>query len=152
MSMNALFICRNNTARSQVAMEFARRLSNGKFDSGGIEVEEPDKLVKDRPSAQSIVQAMREFSIDIADNQRIKLTKQMAQGYDKIIIMAEPETVPAWLAEKPNVEYWQIMDAKHQPIEVARQFCDQILKKVGGLFGYTEKQSKRMVKNRGIDW
>jgi arsenate reductase (thioredoxin) len=137
--MKVLFVCRNNTGRSQAAMEFFRRLSSGETDSGGTKVEQPKLLVGERPGATTIVQAMKEYGIDMTKNPRKQLSPADAEGYDKIIVMAEPETVPDWLAKKNNVEYWDVLDIKDQPLDVARQLRDQILGHVGELLGYSDK-------------
>ena len=144
--MDVLFVCRNNTGRSQVAMEFFRRLASDKTASGGTQVEFPDLLVGQRPGAKIIIQAMREYGIDMTGNKRVQLTEKNIEGYDKIIIMADPNNVPKWLSNMNNVEYWDVMDIKGQPIEIARQLRDQILGNVGILVGYPNKDDlKRLL-------
>lgn len=58
MKIKVLFICIHNSARSQMAEEFLRRLAGGKFEveSAGFEATEINPLV---------VQAMKEEGIDL---------------------------------------------------------------------------------------
>lgn len=143
--MNVLYVCRNNTGRSQVAMEFHNRLSHEKAKSGGTQVEEPEKLVKDRPGAKTILEAMNEYGIDMGDNPRVQLTEDMIEGYDKIVVMAEPQTVPKWITNKSNVIYWDVLDIKDQPIKIARKLRDQILDKVSEFLNYPNREARRKI-------
>ncbi len=134
--MKVMFVCRGNTGRSQVAMEYFKQLSNGKAASSGTIVDNPGQLLKDREGAKIVIQAMQEHGIDMSNNPRTQLTPDVLKDYDKIIVMAEPETIPAWLSGNPKVEVWNVLDIKDQPIEVARQLRDQIRSKVEALLGY----------------
>lgn len=115
-------------------------------DSRGTAVEQPELLVGERPGAKGIIQAMDDYRIDIRNNRRVQLDPKELKNYDKIIVMAEIEHVPRWLADNPKVEYWDVLDIKDQPIEVARQLRDQILEHVRELLGYPSgEEQKKLV-------
>lgn len=122
-------------------MEFFRRLSSGSAESGGTQVEQPGLLVGERPGAATIIQAMNEYGIDMSHNKRRQLTPEGLDTFDKIIIMAEPETVPTWLSEHSSVEYWDVLDIKGQSTEVVRLLRDQILDHVGNMLGTSDRDS-----------
>jgi protein-tyrosine-phosphatase len=122
-------------------MEFYKKLSNGKTASAGTKVEDPGKLIKERPGSEMIIQAMMERGINIGDNPRTQLTESMLDDYDKVVVMAEPKTAPEWLADNPKVVFWDVIDIKDQPLETARELRDQILQKVEELLGTPDNKS-----------
>ena len=134
--MKVLFVCRGNSGRSQIAMEYFRRLSKGEADSAGTIVDQPGQILANRPAAATAVQAMLEQGIDMSNNQRTQLAPGMLNNYDKVVVMAEPQTIPAWLSSNPKYEYWEVTDIKGQPIEIARKLRDEIRAKVENLLGF----------------
>lgn len=54
----------------------------------------------------------------------------MINNYDKIIVMAEPETWPDYLKNNRRVEYWQIEDPKGTDLETHRKVRDKIINKI----------------------
>lgn len=112
--MKTLFICQANVGRSQVAMELYRA-QGGEADSAGTKVDAPGATLAERPSAATIVGIMRrDYGIDMIHNVRTQLTQDGAAGYDRLVVMAEKETWPEWLAHDPRVIYWNIDDPKGQ--------------------------------------
>ena len=92
--MKLLFICQANVGRSQSAMELYRQMG-GDADSAGTKVDTPGATLAQRPGAVNIVQVLREdHSIDMIHNVRTQLTESFARPYDRLIVMAEPETWP----------------------------------------------------------
>lgn len=107
-----LFICRANVGRSQAAMELYRR-RGGAADSAGTRVTMPGQALADVPPAATILRVMHDiYGIDMSSNTRTQLTPSVALGYDKLVVMAEPETIPAWLAQDSRTELWTITDPK----------------------------------------
>lgn len=66
----------------------------------------------------------------MSQNLRVQITKQMLDSYDKIIVMAEKETIPKWLAGHTNYEYWHMEDPKGKDLEFTRSTRDEIKKLV----------------------
>lgn len=131
--MKLLFICQANVGRSQAAMELYRR-NGGSADSAGTKVDEPGTTLSQRPGAVNIVNVMRDnYGIDMNANVRTQLTEGMASHYDKLIVMAEPETWPEWLRQDKRTVYWDITDPKGQDMPTTRSIVHQIHKKIDEL-------------------
>ena len=128
--MKVLFICRANVGRSQAAMEFYNQLAPGQGASAGTIVDAPGETLKERPGAIPIIIVMREYSMDMSDNTRTQLTETMLDDYEKLVVMAEPETVPEWLANNPKTVIWNIEDPKGQSLEKTREIATQIKARV----------------------
>lgn len=131
--MKTLFICHANVGRSQAAMELFRQ-RGGDADSAGTNVDAPGATLAERPTAKTIVDIMREdHNIDMINNIRTQLTKEKAEEYDRLIVMAEPETWPEWLKHDPRMTYWEIQDTKGQDMPTTRMLVGQIYDKIQDL-------------------
>lgn len=131
--MSILFVCQANVGRSQAAMELYRR-NGGDADSAGTKVDEPGTTLRQRPGAATIVNVMRDdYSIDMNSNIRTQLTEDLASPYDKLIIMAEPETWPEWLMHDKRATYWNITDPKGQDTPTTRSIVREISDKINTL-------------------
>jgi protein-tyrosine-phosphatase len=126
MNERTLFVCRENTGRSQVAMAYYNEFNPGMSDSAGTEVENLDDLVGDRPEAVGIIAAMREEGLEIAANQRKPVIQEMLPKFGNVIIMAEPITVPDWLHDWRGSRYWTIPDLKDLRVSAAREIRNLI--------------------------
>ncbi len=131
--MNVLFVCSGNISRSQMAMEYFKRLSNGKTASAGTRVTVPGETIGDRADAQVVLQAMHEDGIDMTANKRTVLTPEVLNDFDKIVVLAEPDRIPAWLSKSPKFEYWETRKVKGVPIEAVREVRDMIKARVRDL-------------------
>lgn len=124
--MKILFICRANVGRSQAAMELYR-LRGGRADSAGTKVDTPGQSLRDRPGATTIVNVMRDdYGVDMSRNVRAQLTPDLAANYDKLIVMAEHETIPEWLLVMPIVEFWHVDDPRQQDEATTRRIVREI--------------------------
>ncbi len=133
--MKVLFICRANVGRSQAAMELYRQLG-GVADSAGTRVDEPGQLLMNRPAAATIVRVMQnEYGIDMSHNVRIQATPSMAAAYDKLIVMAEPETIPTWLAQDVRTELWTVPDPAGKTERETSSTVRDIAQKVASIRG-----------------
>lgn len=131
--MKILFVCRGNVGRSQMAAEFYNKLYPGDAESAGTIVDLPGQKLKDRRKLVEVVVVMKEYGIDMSENQRTQLTSAMLDKYDKIIVMAEPETIPDYLHGNSRVEIWNVEDAKDKPLDKARIIRDQIKELIADL-------------------
>lgn len=131
--MKVLFVCRANIGRSQAAMELYR-LHGGIGDSAGTRVDMPGQQVADRPAAATILHVMLEtYGRDMSHNLRAQVTPENAAGYDKLVVMAEPETIPVWLREDTRTEFWRIPDPAGQDEATTRRIVRKIEEKVVNL-------------------
>ena len=131
--MKVLFVCRGNIGRSQMAMEFYNKLHGSGAESEGTIVEPDKQRLGDRPGARVVIEAMKELGIDMSDNISSQLAESTLKNYDKVIVMAEPETIPQWLRENPKTTIWNIEDPKGHEIEKVRVLRDQIANLVATL-------------------
>jgi arsenate reductase (thioredoxin) len=128
--MRVIFICRNNTGRSQMAAALYEKLTGELGACAGTLVEDPGQLMKDRPGAANTIAVMKEVGVDVSNRARKQLTPDMLEGVDKIISMAEPRTYPDWLKTDPRLEEWNIEDAKAKDLNTTRRIRDEIAAKV----------------------
>lgn len=133
VSMKVLFVCSGNIGRSQMAMEYFKRLGDRETASAGTRVTVEDEKIGGREDAQNVLEAMREDGIEMSDNRRTTLTPEMLNDFDKVIVMAEPDRTPEWLSNSPKFEYWEMPNVNGMPIERLRKVRDDIKSKVRDL-------------------
>ncbi|MGH7157058.1 MAG: low molecular weight phosphatase family protein [Candidatus Saccharimonadales bacterium] len=130
-----LYVCVNNVGRSQFGAVLHNHTEGriGEADSAGIKVDIPGGKVKDWVGgAADICTVMEEEGLDISGNTRTQFSEDMAQGYDRIIFMLDPEQIPDDLEiHSPNRHYWQLRDPRDMPIERVRDIKEFIKANVG---------------------
>ncbi|NWG11288.1 arsenate reductase ArsC [Candidatus Bathyarchaeota archaeon] len=119
-----LFVCVENSGRSQMAEAFSKAYGKDKVEglsAGTMPTKEVNPV---------IVQVMREKGIDLSGNKPRLITNQMVQEADMIIVMgcSAQGFCPAPLLNK--VVDWGIEDPKDKPIEKVREIRDEIETKV----------------------
>lgn len=137
--MNVLFVCRANRGRSQMAATLfkihAPKGSNA--DSAGTLVEAPGDTLEQRAKVSvpqsHVITLMKEKGRDISQEKQTPVTPEMLNDYQKIVVMAEEETIPDWLKADEKYEYWKIADPRWNNIEDVRVVRDEIEQKVLGL-------------------
>ncbi len=129
--MKVLFVCRGNVGRSQMAAELFTKYSGIKSFSAGIKVfENENQKISEVPLAEPVIRFMKKEGLDIAENTRKQLTPEMLEQFDKIIVMSEPETIPEYLSQNKNVEFWEIQDPKGMDDKGYEKIISQIKDKV----------------------
>jgi protein-tyrosine-phosphatase len=131
--MKVLFICRGNIGRSQMAEEFYNHIYPGQAKSAGTLVDTDNQRLGDRPGARVVIQAMKEVGFDMSRNTANQLTKELLAGFDKIVVTAEDDNIPAWLRSDPRSIVLDIEDPKGKPIERVRPIRDQLRELVESL-------------------
>ena len=122
-----LFVCVENSARSQMAEGFLRQMApHIRVQSAGT-----------RPGAQvspEAVRAMREVGIDISGQEPKEVTQEMLAG-SAVVNMGcmDREACPALFAE--GVADWKIDDPKGADAGQVRAIRDQIRDRVRALVG-----------------
>ena len=135
--MHVLFVCKSNVGRSQTAEALFLKVSKHNASSVGTVVGDKEGMrIKDLGwSAQHVIECLKEDDCDVSNNLRKQLTPEMVKKADKVIIMAEPETVPNYIKSSDKVIYWQVDNPKNTSLERHREIKNQIKKLVEGLVG-----------------
>lgn len=129
--MKVLFVCRGNVGRSQMAAVLFTKYSGIKAFSAGTKVfEGENQKIKDIPLAEPVIRFMKKEGIDVSENNRVQLTPEMVQEFDRIIVMAEPETIPEYLSNSNKMEFWDIEDPKAMNDEGYEKIISQIKSKL----------------------
>jgi len=87
-------------------------------------------ILKDRESSKYAIECLREIGIDISNNLIKRLTPEMVESSDKVIVMAKPDTIPAFLKDSEKVIYWDVSDPDGLTLETHRMIRDEIQKLV----------------------
>jgi arsenate reductase len=122
-----LFVCVENSARSQMAEGFAKYYGKGRIEaySAGTKVA--------REINPIVVKVMAEKGIDISNQKPKSLDQKMVEQADVIITMgcSVDKMCPAPMLK--NVIDWEIEGPKGKPIEKVREIRDSIERKVVNL-------------------
>ena len=121
-----LFVCVHNAGRSQMAEAFFNQMVKGEAESSSAGTQPADKV------NPTVVEAMREVSIDISHRKPKMLTFEMLKAVDRVITMGcgVEGVCPASLVP---TEDWQLEDPEGKPIEQVRQIRDEVKARVEGL-------------------
>ncbi len=127
--MKYLFICNGNVARSQEAEYFFNDLSeDDTAQSAGINV----KVGK--PIDPLVLEVMQEVDYGMVGVFRKFLTQDMVKKADKIISFKPLGELPDYVQERGvDVEFWDVPDPQHQPVEFHRKVRDDIRNRVANL-------------------
>lgn len=130
--MKILFLCRGNTGRSTFAEGLYKKLaSDTEVASAGTKLSGPPQTLKSRlPKTQYVIDVMAEEGVDVSDYSRKSVTLKMVNEADLVINMAEPETVPDFISDHPNLITWTIKDPKGTSLEEHRKIKDEIKNKI----------------------
>ena len=125
-----LFVCVENSCRSQIAEAFARILGGGDveaFSAGS------------RPSGTvnaKAVEIMNEIGYDLSTHESKSLDEIPQESYDFVATMGCGDECPYIRAKQR--EDWEIPDPKNMPADEFRKVRDQIEQKVLGVLGEIE--------------
>lgn len=119
MKKYILFVCHENSARSQMAEAFFNHLNiNPKYVGVSAGLKAADSI---KPLA---LEVMKEKGIDISKQKPKNLTLDMIENAEKIITMGCIKSCPTAPPEK-TVD-WKLEDPSGKPIEVFRQVRDDL--------------------------
>jgi protein-tyrosine-phosphatase len=129
--MRVLFVCRGNVGRSQIAEALFNKMTGLKSFSAGTKVDiEEQKIIDVGLFAEPVIRFMKKEGIDISKKMSNQLTEKMLNNFDKIIVMAEPETIPEYLRKNSKVEFWEIEDPKGKDDKGYKIIISQLKEKI----------------------
>ncbi|MBD2541187.1 arsenate reductase, glutathione/glutaredoxin type [Coleofasciculus sp. FACHB-SPT36] len=118
-----MFVCKKNSARSQMAEGFAKTLGKGEIEviSSGLEASQV------RPEA---IATMKEIGIDITNQHSKPLSDFKAEDFDVVISLCGcAVNLPTDWVLREVFEDWQLDDPAEQP-EIFPRVRDQIKERV----------------------
>lgn len=148
--MKILFVCRGNVGRSQMAEAVFKKYSDMDVVSAGTRVptEGPGKEgkeLKDIPVAEPVIRCLLEKEgVDGSHYKNKQVREVMLQGVDKIVIMAELETVPEYLLHDERSTVWAIDDPLKRSYDYNCQILAQIKSRVLELIEEINKTPKQV--------
>ncbi|OKH25154.1 arsenate reductase, glutathione/glutaredoxin type [Hydrococcus rivularis NIES-593] len=129
-----MFVCKKNSARSQMAEGFAKTLGAGKIEvtSSGLEASQV------RPEA---IATMKDVGIDISDQISKPLSDFSPEDFDAVISLCGcgVNLPPEWMTQEV-FEDWQLDDPAEQP-EIFPRVRDEIKERVTRLIESLEAAS-----------
>lgn len=139
LQLKVLFICVENSCRSQIAEGFARQF--------GLEAESAGVKAGHGINPDA-VKVMAEAGIDISNQFSKSVDNKKLASYDAIISMCSVKTTDfcpsLFIATQAN---WNIEDPKGQPLDVFRRVRDEIKAKVRELTNTRVTKSPVQLKN-----
>lgn len=132
--MNILFVCKGNVGRSQMAEVIFNTLHTGKhraFSAGTVVFDKEGnsrhgQKIGDMPEAEYVITCLKEFGFDGVHLVREQLSPEMIARADKVIVMAEQDTLPDYLKTSNKVEYWEVENPKGMSLEKHQEIFNQI--------------------------
>jgi glutathione/glutaredoxin type arsenate reductase len=120
--IKVLFVCIENSCRSQIAEGFARDLGKGAVEAYSAGSRPSGAL---NPAA---VYVMREVNIDISAQKSKGFADLPANDFDYVVSMGCQDVCPFFPAQK-HIE-WDIEDPKNKGVEAFRNVRDEIKDRV----------------------
>lgn len=128
-----MFVCKKNSARSQMAEGFARTLGKGTIEvtSSGLEASQV------RPEA---IATMKEVGIDLTKQHSKPLSDFRAEDFDVVISLCGcgVNLPPEWVI-RDVFEDWQLDDPAEQP-EIFPRVRDEIQDRVENLINFLKEE------------
>ena len=120
--IRALFVCRQNAGRSQMAQAL--------YERRGGEARSAGTMPADAIHA-TVVEAMRELGIDVTGREPRGLTEADADWADVVVTMGCGDECP-YIPGKRYVD-WDLEDPAGRPLEQVRATRDDIVRRVAAL-------------------
>lgn len=80
-----------------------------------------------------------DYDIDMSHSLLTQLSPAIAAGYDSLVVMVGPKTIPKWLLVDERTELWDVDDPSGKSIAESRRIVGEIEEKVRAMS--TKQQS-----------
>ena len=141
--MEVLFVCNGNITRSQIAKALFNRLSTNHAECAGTRVQKDNREgqtlgeVVEEAAARGVsvvvLQLMAEEQMDLSENTRKQVTAAMVEAADKVIVMADRDTLPEYMLSCEKVVFWDLLDTLEASYEFVLAVKEQIKQRVHDL-------------------
>src|SRR5215212_5963556 len=122
---NVLFVCLHNAGRSQMSQALFERVAGRRHEARSAGTDPADRVHR------SVVDAMRELGIELADRVPRKLENEDAEWADVVVTMGCGDACP-YIPGRRYVD-WELADPADQPLERVRATRDDIAAAVEAL-------------------
>jgi protein-tyrosine-phosphatase len=132
---NILFVCVENSGRSQMAEAFLKKYAKNQFNVVSAGTSPSSNL------NSVVVSVMAEIGIDLKNQQSQLLSISMIENSNKIINMGcmDKESCPSLFVK--DVDDWNVNDPKGKPIDDVRKIRDQIKNNILNLLDSLERDN-----------
>jgi arsenate reductase len=120
-----LFVCLHNAGRSQMSEALFRRAAGARHQARSAGTTPAERVHPE------VVEAMREFGIDLSAGVPQRLTRDLAEWADTIVTMGCGDECP-YIPGKRYLD-WELEDPSGQAIEAVRRTRDDIARRVAAL-------------------
>lgn len=125
--MFTLFICKWNVGRSQMAEALFTKIHKKQCVSAWTVVWNNEWVkIKDIPEAEKVINVLLEEWLDVSNNSRKQLTEEMCKNAERIIMMAEVETIPTYISKYKNILYRNVDNPKWMDYEGHKRVMNEI--------------------------
>lgn len=133
--MKILFVCKSNFGRSQIAEALFNDKSKKHIakSAGTEDGRVIGHKLSDFLEHANLFLCMDEIGLDIKNKYSKLLTEDMLNDADRVYVMAEKETWPAFLKESSKVIFWKVDDMCGESLERFRYTREKVKKLVDDL-------------------
>jgi arsenate reductase (thioredoxin) len=117
-----LFVCLHNAGRSQMSAAFLERLAQGQHEARSAGTTPAEHVHPE------VVEAMREFGMDLSSRVPQQLTEELARWADVVVTMGCGDQCP-YIPGKRYID-WDLLDPKGLALADVRRIRDEIRRRV----------------------
>jgi arsenate reductase len=129
-----LFVCLHNAGRSQISEALFTRAAEGRHEARSAGTTPAGRVHPE------VVEAMRELGIDLSERTPRELSREDAEWAGVVVTMGCGDKCP-YIPGKRYLD-WELPDPKGRSLEEVRATRDEIGRRVEGLIGELEGESR----------
>jgi arsenate reductase (thioredoxin) len=129
----ALFVCRHNAGRSQMAAALFERAADGRHRALSAGTAPAENVHAE------VVTVMRELGVDLANRRPRKLTRELAEQADVVVTMGCGDECP-YIPGKRYID-WDLHDPAGRPLDEVCATRDDIARRVQRLVADLDQET-----------